>query len=74
MPRETITSDIGFLIRDMIEDHPCTHIDTDGPEGDEVKETPNADHVDHVDISDAHNPRIVMASGAIFVARIVREG
>jgi len=65
----TTTADVGLLIRDMVED---TDMDVLDRSGDEVKIV-TTDHVDHVDVSDPHNPRIILASGAVFVARIVRE-
>jgi hypothetical protein len=66
----TTTADVGLLIRDMVEDTDMDVLDRSG----EVVETVTTDHVDFVDVSDPHNPRIVMSSGAVFVARIVREG
>lgn len=65
----TTTADIGELIRDMIEDTSIVRdLHPDEPLVSAVR-----DHVETVDITDPHNPRIVMASGAVFVARIVRE-
>lgn len=71
MPRATRTSDIGFLIRNMLQDRTCSHI---GLTCDEPAETPEADIVDHVNIFDPNSPRIHMVSGAVFRVTITREG
>lgn len=61
----TTTADIGLHIRDMIED---TALFGTG----DVNEP--TDSVDVVCVDDPHNPRIIMASGAVFIVRIVQEG
>lgn len=69
-PRMPVTSDIGFLIRDMIEGQSFELLDTGGDEVIKV----GHDHVDSVDCSDIDNLRVYTRSGALFVVRIVREG
>jgi hypothetical protein len=65
----TTTADLGILIRDMIVDIDMECFDlTDDPE------VIGSDHVDHVDVSDPHNPRVYLSSGAVFRLTIVREG
>ncbi|MFC5509292.1 hypothetical protein [Bosea massiliensis] len=67
--RGPITSDIGLLIRDMVEDRPFKLFKLDG----DTVEEGGDDEVTLVDVSDANNPRIHTASGAVFVVRIVLE-
>lgn len=59
------TDDLGAYVRDMLGDG---YIDSAEPQGVE------RDSIDQVDDSDASNLRLHMASGAVFVVRIVREG
>ncbi len=65
--RRTLTSDIGFAIRDYLEGNAISHIDG-------VTEYGGADAIATVDISDANNPVLFMESGAQFTIRIVRTG
>lgn len=68
-PRMPLTSDIGFLIRDMIEGRDFVMLDPNH----ELRQV-GEDRVGPVDCSDADNLRIMTDSGALFVVRIIREG
>jgi len=63
--RDTLTSDIGFAIRDLVEGMDISHVDAG-------EETEMSDRVLAIDISDADNPVFRMENGAQFSIRIVR--
>lgn len=66
---ETQTSDLGLLIRDVIEDHVVKLYDWENG-AEEIGE----DWVENVDASDADNLVVTTESGAVFTIRIVRTG
>ncbi len=59
------TEDMGFYVRNMLGEG---YIDRQGADFGSPR-----DSIDHIDDSDASNLRLVMASGAVFVVRIIRE-
>ena len=61
------TSDIGLLIRDMIEDREFDIYDLSGDEPEVV----GKDEVSFVDVSDANNPVVTTVSGKRFVVRVI---
>lgn len=73
------THALGYYIRDMLgdgyidaaEENP---FDPESPEGRAWAADHEPDSIDHVDDSDPSNLRLNMASGAVFVVRITREG
>ena len=60
------TRDIGFAIRDFLEDRVICHLNRDGEER-------GRDTVEFVDISDADNPVIHMLGGQTFRVRIFTQ-
>lgn len=70
--RMPLTSDIGFLIRDMIEGKDFALMDRSAPDSELIEV--GQDKVISVDCSDADNLRVYTNSGALFVVRIIREG
>lgn len=67
------TDQIGEYIRSSLEAAPAYGAPTAPLQPGCIAES-DADTIDFVDDSDLSNLRIVMASGAIFVIRVVREG
>jgi hypothetical protein len=61
------TRDIGLAIRDFLEDKELYSFNEHGEEG-------AAETVDFIDVSDAHNPRILLANGQQFIVRIFAGG
>lgn len=59
------TDDVGRYIKDCLGD---TYIDMTGPQGVE------RDSIDIVDDTDASNLKLMMASGAVFIVRVIRAG
>lgn len=67
MSKQTTTTDIGFAIRDFLENRLIDRFDDEAEVIDGA-----ADRVEQVDVSDADNLLFHMESGAVFTVRIVR--
>jgi len=65
------TRDIGFAIRDFLEDLDISAFTPDGVEG--YREKPRAHNIQFVDVSDPNNPKIFLTNGQIFTVRIFAE-
>ena len=66
MTVQATTRDIGFAIRDFLEDQTISNFADDPDCEGELTENDSAHHIAHVDVSDVHNPLIHLDNGQKF--------